>query len=278
MLKKGKVVLLGDEAVGKTSLVRRFVYEDFDDKYIATIGTKVSKQKLYLGGDELVLQIWDVLGQHGFSRVQSACFYGATGAMMVIDLTRPETLWNIVNYWLPLLRKTAGDVPVVFMANKSDLNAAPMLRVLGMDRLARDHGEKTFITSAKTGQNVDTAFTTLGVTMLGDGLRKRQFLRRKHDRHRAASAVEAADIIIDEFCREFGDRVHGMSIVRQQFHLAGVDIRAVNIVGLIRVTRRLGDVETSFMGRGLANRRMEGRMKMLRALMIENRVPQAQRV
>ena len=69
-----------------------------------------------------------------------------------------------------------------------------------------------------------------------------------------------------------------ISNFRQQFHLAGVDIRAVNIVGLIRVTRRLGDVEASFMGRGLANRRMEGRMKMLRALMIENRVPQAQRV
>ncbi|HYS71199.1 MAG TPA: hypothetical protein VEM95_02140, partial [Thermoplasmata archaeon] len=71
---KVKVVLLGDGGVGKTSLVRRFVVDQYSDAYITTVGTKVSKKSVNVGSAldevEMIMQIWDVLGQKGYSGVQ----------------------------------------------------------------------------------------------------------------------------------------------------------------------------------------------------------------
>src|SRR5437667_310534 len=84
---KSKVVLLGDGGVGKTSLVRRFVVDQYSDDYITTVGTKVSKRSLSLGSAlsevEMVMQIWDVLGQKGYSGVQETAIKGAQGVLLV---------------------------------------------------------------------------------------------------------------------------------------------------------------------------------------------------
>src|SRR3989442_15685359 len=86
---KSKVVLLGDGGVGKTSLVRRFVVDQYSDEYITTVGTKVSKRSLNIGSPlaevEMVMQIWDVLGQKGYSGVQETAIKGAQGVLLVYD-------------------------------------------------------------------------------------------------------------------------------------------------------------------------------------------------
>ena len=85
-----KVCLLGDSSVGKTSLVRKYVYDTFDDSYIATIGTKTVKKQLsvsHFGKDiDLTLMIWDILGQKEYRKVQSMSFQGTSGALVVCDI------------------------------------------------------------------------------------------------------------------------------------------------------------------------------------------------
>ena len=121
---KKKLCVVGDEAVGKTSLIRRFVVDKFDDKYIVTIGTKTSKKTLSIRSDDsninLNLMIWDILGQRQFSRLKESAFRGTNGAFIVLDLTRRETLYSF-DSWLQSLQNVAGEIPVVVLANKSDL-------------------------------------------------------------------------------------------------------------------------------------------------------------
>src|SRR2546425_2377432 len=94
---KIKICLVGEAAVGKTSLIRRFVLDDFDDKYIQTLGTKVSKKELSVSQDgeavKVDMTIWDIMGQKGFRELlKEAYFYGAKGVIAVTDVTRKTTL------------------------------------------------------------------------------------------------------------------------------------------------------------------------------------------
>ena len=112
---KRKVLMLGDGAVGKTSLIHKYVMDKFDDKYITTIGTKITKKMLSLEHDEekidLTLMIWDILGQKGYTTIQSTSYKGGEGALMVCDLTRKETLASLEEYWIPEVRKVRENIP-----------------------------------------------------------------------------------------------------------------------------------------------------------------------
>jgi small GTP-binding protein len=90
-----KLCLLGDGAVGKTSLVRRFVFDVFDDKYLMSFGTKVVKKEIKVGDTELDMMIWDILGQRTKDVLHAAYYRGATGALAVCDFTRPDTMKNL---------------------------------------------------------------------------------------------------------------------------------------------------------------------------------------
>lgn len=97
-----KVCLLGDYAVGKTSLVRRFVYNLFEDKYLSTIGVKVSRKMVAVPrGDEvveLVLMLWDLAGSEEFDSVRASYLRGAAGALVVCDVTQRSTLASVSDY------------------------------------------------------------------------------------------------------------------------------------------------------------------------------------
>ena len=122
-----KVVLLGESAVGKTSLIKRFVHDEFADDYISTIGTKVSKKVINLNVDgqetEVNLMIWDMLGREGYMSTQARQIVGAQGVIIVGDVTRPETMANLEKYWIPMILRTVGTVklPFIFLGNKVDL-------------------------------------------------------------------------------------------------------------------------------------------------------------
>jgi small GTP-binding protein len=160
-----KVILLGDGAVGKTSLIRRFVEDEFDDDYIFTIGTKVTKKEVTVskdGEDVLVtMMIWDILGQTDFHRTQAEAFSGAAGALLVCDLTRKETLDSLGKYWIPEFEKEAGAVPRIFLGNKADLGEKMSEGEFTETAKGLSAGALTLETSAKTGQNVAEAFEAL---------------------------------------------------------------------------------------------------------------------
>src|SRR2546427_11463866 len=128
---KSKVVLLGDGGVGKTSLVRRLVVDQYSDDYITTVGTKVSKRSLSLGSAlsevEMVMQIWDVLGQKGYSGVQETAIKGAQGVLLVYDGTNDESRRALEEYWIPAVWRLTGRIPMEFVGNSNDSVADPDL-------------------------------------------------------------------------------------------------------------------------------------------------------
>jgi len=163
---KVKICMVGDSAVGKTSLIKKFVLDIFDDSYITTIGTKITKRTMGILDDKTTMDmmIWDIMGQSSFrSLLQDAYFYGTHGVIAVVDSTRPETLENI-HEWVHSVKQVVGDVPMVFIANKCDLD-----RAVTKDMLEKELGQygcRFLYGSAKTGENVSEAFRILGESII----------------------------------------------------------------------------------------------------------------
>src|SRR5438094_9601185 len=110
---KTKVCLVGEAAVGKTSLIRRFVQDDFDDRYITTLGAKVSKREIVFDMPDrkriqMDITIWDIMGEKGFQDLlKEAFFYGAKGVLAVADLTRRRTLDDLDD-WIHSVEQVEG--------------------------------------------------------------------------------------------------------------------------------------------------------------------------
>ena len=160
---KAKVCLVGEQAVGKTSLVRRFVLDAFDDSYIATMGAKVLKRDIEVSdetyGNLLVnLVIWDIMGNKSFRDLfKEAFFQGAQGLIAVCDVTRKATLTELES-WIKAVSKVAGDIPVQILANKVDLVDDAELAEDDIKEFS-DRIDSTYVmTSAKTGENVEDSF------------------------------------------------------------------------------------------------------------------------
>jgi small GTP-binding protein len=159
-----KVCLIGDGAVGKTSLVRRYVLDVFGDDYISTFGAKVSKKVIVLGDVELTIMIWDILGQKNGASVHSAYFSGANGAFLVCDSTRPDTLVSLSS-WYQEFSRVAGKVPIIPLANKCDMTSR--ITEDSLRSVSTTIGRDFRLTSAKTGEGVEDAFLQLGKLMIG---------------------------------------------------------------------------------------------------------------
>ena len=159
-----KICMLGSFAVGKTSLVRRFVENLFSDKYMTTIGVKIDKKIVRIDQQNLTLVIWDIAGENGFHQVQDTHLRGMSGYIVVVDKTRASTLDSVMN-----IQKYVGqafhDVPCVMLMNKMDLAGQWDIQESTIGKLHED-GWDVFRTSAKTGQNVEEAFSKLALRML----------------------------------------------------------------------------------------------------------------
>jgi len=171
---KTKVCLVGEAAVGKTSLIRRYVQDEFDDRYITTLGAKVSKKELTFdapGKDvrvQMDMTIWDIMGEKGFrDLLKEAFFHGAKGTVAVCDLTRYSTLKELDD-WVQSVFNVVGEIPVVFAINKIDLKDEVMIlygdKEIG--QAARAFEAPYYYTSAKSGENVETIFRKLGTMVL----------------------------------------------------------------------------------------------------------------
>jgi len=153
-----KACLLGDGAVGKTSLVRRFVFDAFDDKYLMSFGTKVSKKTVIFDEIEIDLMVWDILGQRTQKSLHAAYYRGAAGALAVCDFTRRETFESLSS-WIDGFLSVAGEVPITILANKSDLDKS--YSVADVKAFGDQIGSPVLETSAKTGANVENAFAEI---------------------------------------------------------------------------------------------------------------------
>jgi len=159
-----KICVLGDFAVGKTSMIRRYVLDEFDDRYITTLGTKITKKNMNLEGRDLTFQIWDIVGNIKFTKIQGQYYQGSDGAFIIFDVTRRDTFDN-VSKWADMFLEVAKGARLIFIANKVDLDSTFDFEAM-MEDVAKRYNAATFRTSAKTGAQVEDAFKTLGERIL----------------------------------------------------------------------------------------------------------------
>ncbi|MEM7305171.1 MAG: Rab family GTPase [Planctomycetota bacterium] len=159
-----KVCMLGAFAVGKTSLVERFVHSIFSEDYLTTVGVRIEKKELSVDGVEVVLVIWDLHGDDDFQQVRSSYVRGSSGFVLIADGTRARTVEAALTL-RDRMSEDLGDVPSVFLLNKSDLADEWELDDAALERL-RAEGLSPRLTSAKTGEGVEDAFHELAARMM----------------------------------------------------------------------------------------------------------------
>lgn len=158
-IKSRKVCMVGDFGVGKTSSVARFVHNIFSEKYQTTIGVKVDTKVVDAEDGPLKLVIWDIAGRNKFGNVEFTYLRGSAAYILVVDGTRLSTFETAM-----ALRKSIearyGELPFVLMINKADLKDQ---WVIGQDKIdeLQSSGVPVFISSAKSGDQIETAFNKL---------------------------------------------------------------------------------------------------------------------
>ncbi len=164
---KFKVCMAGEAMVGKTSLIRRYVLDEYEDRYTATLGTKITKRTVSTKDPrtgeplDVNLILWDIMGTPTLrDLLKEAYYHGAHGILGVADVTRRETLREL-DAWSRSIRSVAGTVPTYVVVNKADLDAERQLDRETIDAFCRERGWGWSFSSAKTGEGVEEAFGRL---------------------------------------------------------------------------------------------------------------------
>jgi len=165
MLQK-KICMLGSFAVGKTSLVRRYVESIYSDVYHTTVGVKIDKKTVQHGQQEVTLVLWDLYGEDEFQKMRWSYVKGASGYLLVADGTRRLTVEKAMQLEEGV-RQAVGSLPFIFVLNKADLSPAWEIDAKVEDELTVK-GWNVMRASAKTGENVEAAFQKLTAKMLGE--------------------------------------------------------------------------------------------------------------
>lgn len=156
-----KIALLGNHAVGKTSLISRFVENKFPENYLTTIGLKVDKKTITLDQYTLDLVIWDIAGQENLANIPHYYLNGCNGYIYVVDLSRPSTFESLQSDVM-LLKGILPEAEMVLAANKKDLLTEEELAQVVEDFALRPD----ITTSAKTGEAVEDMFTMLAKKLI----------------------------------------------------------------------------------------------------------------
>ncbi len=152
-----KVILTGSFGVGKTSLFSRFIYKSFSDRYITTIGVKVDKKAMEVDGQEVSIILWDIAGEVTQDKVPRSYFLGASAIIYVFDLSRPSTYKNI-QVDIEYLKKVLPNAIIKIVGNKIDLLEAAKIQEIQAELFY----PTDILTSAKTGDNVESLFLSIG--------------------------------------------------------------------------------------------------------------------
>tara|TARA_R110002167_G_scaffold29972_17_gene99488 strand:- start:750 stop:1247 length:498 start_codon:yes stop_codon:yes gene_type:complete len=157
MQKSKKVVILGHFGVGKTSLIRRFVTDQFSDTYKVTIGVHITKKMVNLTSEDTIsLILWDLEGTDTLEQIRDAYLLGTHGVVFVFDVSRPSTFQD-VRTDLKIIARKVPERPLLVVGNKTDLVAEEILA----QQLKAHDIPYDYLTSAKTGNTVEDVFIDL---------------------------------------------------------------------------------------------------------------------
>jgi len=162
-----KLILGGDGAVGKTSMVHRFVEDKFQTDYKGTIGTSIMKKECEFEGlkSKVRFVIWDLAGQSQFKRVRYSYVANAEAGILVFDVTRKDTFENI-KLWHEETIEISKDIALILVGNKIDLEDSRVVSTAEGEELAKKLNLGYVETSAKTGENIEDAFRMLALQIV----------------------------------------------------------------------------------------------------------------
>ncbi|KAL1933466.1 hypothetical protein VTP01DRAFT_7556 [Rhizomucor pusillus] len=166
-LRKYKLVFLGEQSVGKTSLITRFMYDTFDNTYQATIGIDFLSKTMYLEDKTVRLQLWDTAGQERFRSLIPSYIRDSSVAVIVYDIANRESFLNTTR-WIEDVRAERGnEAIVVLVGNKTDLNEKREVTPEEGEKRAKELNTMFIETSAKAGHNVKTLFRKIAQALPG---------------------------------------------------------------------------------------------------------------
>lgn len=156
--------MVGQFGVGKTSLIRRFVFSLFDDKYLTTVGVKIDRKDVVVGSTAVTMMLWDLAGEDDLAQIKISHLRGAAGYILVADGCRADSLDKAVELQ-QRIEDQAGPLPCVLVLNKSDLRERWEI----VPAAAAAHGWPVFETSAKSASGVEEMFLHLARKLVSEG-------------------------------------------------------------------------------------------------------------
>ncbi|XP_026773742.1 ras-related protein Rab-41 isoform X3 [Pangasianodon hypophthalmus] len=166
-LRKFKLVFLGEQSVGKTSLITRFMYDSFDNTYQATIGIDFLSKTMYLEDRTIRLQLWDTAGQERFRSLIPSYIRDSAAAVVVYDIANLNSFQQ-TSKWIDDVRTERGsDVIIMLVGNKTDLADKRQITTEEGEQRAKELNVMFIETSAKTGYNVKQLFRRVAAALPG---------------------------------------------------------------------------------------------------------------
>ena len=171
-----KLIVIGDPAVGKTSLLTKFSSNKFETEYLPTVGVNIVKEVVNLqvqgGATQINLLIWDIAGQPQFYMLHKPYFNGADGMMLVFDITRSSSFSNMNNWYNTAVKYGLSGIPRILIGNKIDLKEERKIIQPMADHLSEKLNAPYFETSAATGQNTKIVFEKIAEMLYHSKIRK----------------------------------------------------------------------------------------------------------
>lgn len=161
-----KIIAVGSGGVGKTSLIRRFAHNKFEESYLYTLGVDFTTKLIELGKYRIKLVCVDTAGQENYSKLRPNYYLGGNGALIVFDVTDMKSFED-VSQWLNELKQFIGDIPIVLVGNKIDRESERLIPKKEMGNTAKSYDMiSSYETSAKLGIGVDDIFRELAIAIL----------------------------------------------------------------------------------------------------------------
>ena len=163
-----KILLIGDTAVGKTSLIHKYAKDEFEENYTATIGIELITKDIVINDAKIKLKIWDTSGQERFKSLTANFYRGTDGVLFVYDVSNPDTFDSLKN-WMKEVLDYNSNVKKILVGNKIDLKDKSRVEKNSINKFISKYNMESYETSAKTGENVDLVFSQLTKLIMEDG-------------------------------------------------------------------------------------------------------------
>lgn len=156
-----KIVLVGDFDVGKQEIIKRFVDNTYQGKYVTTVAVDLTVKLIELDGKKIKLQLWDTVGNERYRSLTTAYFRGAQGVMVVYDITKERSFNSLTDWYRQIEEYASPEVVTMVLGNRCDQELQREVAKERGQQVASQFGVKFYEVSPKTGQNVAEAFMSL---------------------------------------------------------------------------------------------------------------------